>query len=91
MPLRNLTIIMVAALLSLTCYMRASRNRSRRRGRTRAAGVGRFKSSTITRGRDVPWHISGIRGRPTGRSSLSAICSSVKAGNVAGHKIFTSQ
>jgi len=27
MPLRNLTIIMVAALLSLTCYMRASRNR----------------------------------------------------------------
>src|SRR6516164_8224169 len=57
---------------------------------TRATGVGRFRSSIITKGRDFPLQICRIGDCPLGRSRASAICRSVSGGGVGGRKTVTS-
>src|SRR5256884_495022 len=70
--------------------MPASRKCLRRNGITRATGVGRFRSSIITKGRDFPRQICRIGDCPLGRSRASEICASVSGGGVGGRKTVTS-
>src|SRR5581483_3509461 len=59
-------------------------------GRIEAAGVGRVRSSTSTRGRLAPRASSRSGGWPVGRSSAAASCPSESAGGVRGENTSTS-
>ena len=69
----------------------ASVNWRTTRGRTREAGVGRFRSSTMIRGRVAPAHSSRMGLWPTGDSRRSHSSASVSARAVAGANTDTSQ